>query len=84
MIKAATINLRVKPTTKQRLEELARVTKRTKSYIAEAALEAYLNVNEWQVKGIVEAVQEADGPNAEWTEHTDLKAKWEAKRAQMA
>jgi predicted transcriptional regulator len=80
MMKTAVVNLRVKPTTKQRLEDLAHATRRTKS----EALEAYLDVNEWQTKGIIDAVKEADNPNAEWTDHADVKAKWEAKRAQMA
>jgi RHH-type transcriptional regulator, rel operon repressor / antitoxin RelB len=84
MIKTAVVNLRVKPSTKQRLEDLAHIMRRTKSVIAEDALEAYLDVNEWQTKGIIEAVKEADNPNAEWTDHEDVKAKWEAKRAQMA
>ena len=84
MNKTAAVNLRVKPTTKKRLEALAHVTKRTKSYIAEEALEAYLDVNEWQIKGIIEAVKEADSPNVELTDHADVKAKWEGKRAQMA
>ena len=84
MIKTAVVNLRVKPTTKKRLEALAQVTRRTKSFIAEEALEAYLDVNEWQTKGIIEALKEADSPSAEWTDHADVKAKWEAKRAQMA
>lgn len=84
MIKTATVNLRVKPTTKKRLEALAHVTKRSKSYIAEEALEAYLDVNEWQIKGIIEAVTEADSPKAEWTDQAEVKAKWEAKRDQVA
>lgn len=84
MIKAAVINIRVKPATKKRLEDLAHVTKRTKSYIAEEALEAYLDVNEWQINGIIDAIKEADSPNAEWTDHSDVKAKWEAKRDQVA
>jgi RHH-type transcriptional regulator, rel operon repressor / antitoxin RelB len=80
MIKTAVVNLRVKPATKKRLEDLAHATRRTMSFIAEEALEAYLNVNEWQMKGINDAVKEADGPGAEWTDHEDLNAKWEAKR----
>jgi RHH-type transcriptional regulator, rel operon repressor / antitoxin RelB len=84
MIQTAVVNLRVKPMTKKRLEDLAHATRRTKSFIAEEALEAYLDVNEWQIKGIEAAVQEADSSNAEWTDHEDVKAKWEAKRAQMA
>jgi hypothetical protein len=50
----------------------------------EAAIESYLDLNEWQIKGIIEAVKEADSPSAEWTNHADVKAKWEAKRGQMA
>ena len=84
MQKAAAINLRIEPEIKDRLEKLAKATRRSKSFLVGDALETYLDVNEWQIRGIIEAVQEADSPNAEWTSHEDLKAKWEAKRAQMA
>jgi RHH-type transcriptional regulator, rel operon repressor / antitoxin RelB len=84
MIKTAVVNLRVKPATKKRLEDLAHATRRTKSLIAEEALEAYLEVNERQLQGITDAVKEADDLSAEWTDHEDVRAKWEAKRAQMA
>ncbi len=84
MIRTTSVNLRIQPTTKERLERLALVTKRSKSFIVEAAIENYLDLNEWQIKGIIEAVKEADSPNAEWTNHADVKAKWEAKRDQMA
>ena len=84
MIKTASVNLRVKPATKKRLEALAHATRRTKSFIAEEALEAYHSVNEWQLKGILDAVNEADSSDAEFADHADVKAKWEAKRAQMA
>jgi len=73
MIKSASFSLRIKPTTKKRLEDLAHVTQWTKSFIAETALESYLDVNEWQ---IVEAIKEANDPNAEWTDRPDVKAKW--------
>ena len=49
-----------------------------------AAIESYLDLNEWQIKEIIEAVKEADSPSAEWTNQADVKAKWEAKRDQMA
>lgn len=84
MQKAAAINLRIEPEIKDRLEKLAKATRRSKSFLIGDALEAYLDVNEWQIKGIIEAVQEADSPNAEWINHEDLKARWETKRAQMA
>lgn len=79
-MKSAVVNLRVAPETKRRLADLAKVTRRTLSFIAEEALEAYLDVNEWQVKGILAAIAEADRPDAEWVDHADVMAKWEAKR----
>ena len=84
MQKAAAINLRIEPRIKIRLEKLAKVTNRSKSFIVSNALESYLDVNEWQVNGILEALQEADSPTSEWVSHDELKAKWEIKRAQMA
>jgi len=48
------------------------------SFVAEEALEAYLSVNEWQVKGILDAVNEADSPNADFADHAEVNAKWEA------
>lgn len=87
-MKSSVVNLRVAPETKRRLADLAKVTRRTQSFIAEEALEAYLDVNEWQVKGILEAIAEADRPDAEWVDHADIMAKWkskrEAKRAKVA
>lgn len=84
MQKAAAINLRIEPSIKTRLEKLAKVTNRSKSFIIGNALESYLDVNEWQIQGILEALQEAESPTAEWISHDELKAKWETKRAQMA
>jgi RHH-type rel operon transcriptional repressor/antitoxin RelB len=84
MQKAATMNLRIEPGMKTRLEKLAKATNRSKSFIVENALETYLDVNEWQIQGIIDALQEAESPAAEWISHEDMKAKWEAKRAQVA
>lgn len=84
MQKAAAVNFRIEPEIKTRLENLAKVTRRSKSFLVSHALETYLDINEWQIKGIVEAVEEANCPDAEWITHDDVKAKWEAKRAQVA
>jgi RHH-type rel operon transcriptional repressor/antitoxin RelB len=81
MLKEANLTVRVKTTTKSRLEALARATKRSKSFVIEEALEQYLDVNEWQIKGIEEALADADRPDAEWMNHEDVLAKLEAKRA---
>ena len=81
MLKAANITVRIKPTTKMRIDALAQATKRSKSYVIEEALEQYLDVNEWQVKVIEDALLEADRPDAEWVDHKAVLAKWEAKVA---
>jgi RHH-type transcriptional regulator, rel operon repressor / antitoxin RelB len=81
MQKAASITVRVKPDTRKRLDEIARATRRTKSFVIEEALEQYLDVNEWQIKGIQEALAEADTPDAEWVDHEDVIARTGAKVA---
>ena len=81
MLKAASVTVRVKPTTKTRLEALAHATRRSKSYVIEEALEQYLDLNEWQIDGIVQALNEADRPDAVFVDHDELLAKWEAKVA---
>lgn len=81
MLKAASLTVRVKPDTKDRLDNLARITRRSKSYVIEEALEQYLEVNEWQIKGINKALSEADSPGAVFTDHDEVLAKWEAKVA---
>lgn len=81
MLKATSVTVRVKPTTKTRLEALAQATRRSKSYVIEEALEQYLDVNEWQINGIVQALAEADSPDAVFVDHDEVLAKWEAKVA---
>ena len=84
MIKATSLTVRVKPDTKRRLDALARTTRRSKSYVIEEALEQYLEVNEWQIRGIQEALTEADGPDAVFVDHDEVLARWEAKVATAA
>jgi predicted transcriptional regulator len=80
MLKAANVTVRVKPTTKKRLESLAIATKRSKSYIIEEALELYLDVNEWQIAGIAQALAEAERSDAVFVDHGEVLAGWEAKK----
>lgn len=81
MLKAASLTVRVKPETRKRLDALARVTRRSKSFVIEEALEQYLAVNEWQIQGIQEALAAADSPDAEWVEHEEVVADLEARVA---
>jgi predicted transcriptional regulator len=56
----ATFTVRVNATVKKRLERLAKSTGRSRSFLAAEALDAYLDVNEWQVAGIQQAVASLD------------------------
>ena len=81
MQKSASITVRVKPATRKRLEAIARATRRTKSFVIEEALEQFLDVNEWQIKGIQDALTEAEAPDADWVDHDEVLARVEAKVA---
>jgi predicted transcriptional regulator len=72
MLKSSNLTVRVKPDTRLRLDRLAQITKRSKSYVIEEALEQYLEVNEWQIKGIMDAVAEAESSNAEFVDHAEV------------
>ena len=80
-----TMTLRLAPKTIARLEGLAKATERTKAFLAGRAIEEYLDMQEWQVAAIREAVVEADRPDAEFLSHETvvermLKLKAKAKR----
>ena len=81
MRKTASLTVRVNPETRHRLDNLARITRRSKSFVIEEALEQYLAVNEWQIKGIQDALSVAESPGAVFEDHDEVLAKWEAKVA---
>lgn len=54
------ISLRISENTKNRLDQLAISTKRSRSFLAAEALDEYLERNEWQIVTIDEAVLAAD------------------------
>lgn len=54
------ISVRVSKDVAKRLERLAEATDRSKSYVAAQAIEEFLALQEWQVKAIQRAVDEAD------------------------
>lgn len=81
MQKAASVTVRLQPAMKARIEALAQTTRRSRSYVIEEALAQYLEVNEWQINGIVQALSEADSPESEFVDHDQVLAEWEAKLA---
>ena len=60
---AKTINVRVPETLYSQLEELARATARTKSFLTIEALKGYLDNESWQIRDIQEGIKEADAGN---------------------
>ena len=69
------LSVRVDSAQKKRLGDLAKSTGRSKSYLAADAINAYLDVNEWQVAGIKAAITSMDGKGG--VAHGDVR-KWVA------
>lgn len=57
---STTMTIRLEPELKRRLDQLARATQRSKSFLAAEALRDYIELNEWQIQEITAAVKEAD------------------------
>lgn len=55
-----TINVRVPVNVFDQLNELAKATSRTKSFVTVEALSSYLNAQAWQIREVTEALAEAD------------------------
>ena len=54
------MTIRLEPELKQRLDQLAKATHRSKSFLAAEALRDFVELNEWQVQEIQSALKEAD------------------------
>ena len=57
---ARTINVRLPEALYEQIEELAKATARTKSFLAIDALTHYVQSEYWQVRDIHEGIKEAD------------------------
>jgi RHH-type transcriptional regulator, rel operon repressor / antitoxin RelB len=78
---STTFTVRVETNVKKRLEKLARSTGRSRSFLAAEALNTYLDVNEWQVAGIKQAIASLD--RSEGVSHKEVKdwvGSWGRKR----
>jgi len=61
---SATFTVRVDSSVKKRLERLAKSTGRSRSFLAAEAIGEYVDVNEWQVAGIKQAMRSWRGHSA--------------------
>ena len=57
---ARTINVRLPEALYKQIEELAKATARTKSFLAIDALTQYVQSEAWQIRDIHEGIKEAD------------------------
>ena len=73
------VTLRLDADTQQRLDRLARTTKRSCATLATEAVRQFLDLNEWQTAAIQEGVRQAD--SGQFIDHAKLEAKWEKKLA---
>lgn len=58
---STTMTIRLESELKNRLDALAKITDRSKSYLAAEAIREFIELNEWQLQEIRQAVSEADG-----------------------
>lgn len=72
-----TMTIRLDDDLKQQLEQLAAATQRSKSFLAAEAIREFIELNEWQVHEIQQALKEADANDfASESEVKKTFAKW--------
>ncbi len=54
--KNVTLSVRIEPAVKKGLEQLAKHTGRSGSFLAAQAIDEYLTVQKWQVEGVIKAI----------------------------
>lgn len=57
---STTMTIRLEPELKQRLDQLAEATQRSRSFLTVEALQDFVERNEWQIQEIKDAIKEAD------------------------
>jgi predicted transcriptional regulator len=74
---STTMTIRLDDDLKEQLERLAAATRRSKSFLASEAIREFIELNEWQVREIQQAIKEADaGEFASDEEVQQTSAKW--------
>lgn len=57
------MTIRLEPELKSRLHKLVVATHRSKSFLASETVREYIELNEWQILELKEAIKEADAEN---------------------
>ena len=80
-----TVSVRLHRSTKVRLQKLAKNTGRSRAFLAAEAIEEYLDINEWQVAGIVGAIASLDrGKGVPHKRVKEWVASWETRKERSA
>ena len=80
-----TVSVRLHRATKVRLQKLAKNTGRSRAFLAAEAIEEYLDINEWQVAGIVGAMTSLDrGKGIPHERVKEWVASWETRKERPA
>ena len=58
-----TMTIRLNTELKQQLDQLSKATNRSKSFLAVEALRDFVEINQWQIQEITDALKEADDGN---------------------
>ena len=74
---AEQFSLRLPKGTKEKLQELADATGRTKAFLAQDAIERYLELESWQINAIQEGLKAADEGKVVSLEN--IKEEWKLK-----
>ena len=74
---STTMTIRLEDEVRDRLDQLAEATQRSKSFLAAEAIRAYVETNQWQIGEIRAALREADaGDFASDKDVAALSRKW--------
>jgi RHH-type rel operon transcriptional repressor/antitoxin RelB len=77
MSQSTTLSIRLEADVKARLDELADATHRSKSFLAAEAIRAFVELNEWQIREVEAALEEADaGDFAKPSEVNKILGRW--------
>ena len=73
----AVMTVRLDSDIKDKLEQLAKATARTQSFLVAEAIRDYIKLYEWQINAIQEGIRQAD--KGELIPHEEIVMKWEKK-----
>ena len=76
---STTMTIRLDDELKTRLDKLAEATHRSKSFLAAEAVREFIELNEWQIRELKNAVKEADADDFASDQEVDaVLNKWSA------